>query len=180
MIEKPFTVLPYQDFLQSALFSKIDSFDCGDDDLNDFFKSDAESYHLRKLASTHVVCSDSDIVGFFTLVTDCMHSQRIQVSDSINDYPYLKYPAVKIARLAINLPYQNQGNGSWCMKRIFIALSRFSELAAFRFITVDAKNNADVIKFYAKFGFRPATQKRTDETLPMYIDYFALFNYVSK
>ena len=180
MIEKPFTVLSFQDFLQSALFSKIDSFDCGDDDLNDFFKSDAESYHLRKLASTHVVCSDTDIVGFFTLVTDCMHSQRIQVSDSINDYPYLKYPAVKIARLAINLPYQNQGNGSWCMKRIFIALSRFSELAAFRFITVDAKNNADVIKFYAKFGFRPATQKRTDETLPMYIDYFALFNYVSK
>lgn len=180
MTEKPYTVLPYQDFLRSPLFSGINTFDCGDDDLNDFLKSDAESYHQRKLASTHIVCSDTDIVGFFTLVTDCMHSQRIQTSDSIYDYPYMKYPAVKIARLAINLPYQNQGNGSWCIKRIFIALSRFSELAAFRFITVDAKNSDEVIRFYSKFGFRSATQKRTEETLPMYIDYFALFKYVTK
>ncbi len=172
-------IFSFPELLQKFTTADIHRFDCGDADLNDFFKYDAGTYHEQKLASTHVVCSDTDIVAFFTLTADCLHKQRIASSDAIDNYQHLKYPALKIARIAVNLPYQNTGVGTWCMKKIFTALSRISEIAAFRFITVDAKVTNDVYKYYERFGFRQVPLKKTEDTIPMYIDYFALYSYVS-
>ena len=173
-------VLPFPVFSESDLYESISSFDCGDEDLNDFFMNEAEQYHQAKLASTHVLCSDSDIVGFFTLVTDCLHRQRVEPDDSVAYFAHQKYPAVKIARLAVNLPYQNQGIGSRSLKWIFKNLLRFSDLAAFRFVTVDAKNIGSVPAFYKKFGFHEVPNNKNTDTVPMYIDYLSIYRYVKE
>ena len=128
-----YRILSYTDFLSSECFVRVDSFDCSDEDLNDFFKNDAGRYHEQNLAATHVVCSDTDIVAFFTLTADCLHKQRVNPDDTVENFQHMKYPALKIARLAVNLPYQKNGVGTWCMKKIFVVSSRLTKIAAFRF-----------------------------------------------
>lgn len=153
----------------------IRSFDCGDDDLNDFFWNEALLYHEQKFAATHVVYSDTGVVAYFTLTSDCLHKQRVASDDVLNNYPYTKYPALKIARLAVDKNYQRGGVGKWCMKNIFLALAKISTVASFRFITVDAKHKDDVVEFYKRFGFRQVMQNTATDTVPMYIDYFSFY-----
>ena len=100
-----YRILSYTDFLSSECFVRVDNFDCSDEDLNDFFKNDAGRYHEQNLAATHVVCSDTDIVAFFTLTADCLHKQRVNPDDNVENFQHMKYPALKIARLAVNFPY---------------------------------------------------------------------------
>ena len=170
-----YRILTYSDFLASEYLVHLSDFNCSDDDLNDFFKSDAAWYHEQNLAATHVVCSENDIVAFFTLTADCLHKQRISPDDAVENFQHLKYPALKIARLAANLPYQKSGVGTWCMKKIFVVSSRLTKIAAFRFITVDAKLTNDVWRFYSRFGFRQVPTRQTEDTIPMYLDFFALY-----
>lgn len=56
----------------------IKSFDCGDDDLNDFILNESQLYRKARLAVSYVIeRKESDkVVGFFSLAND-----RVSVSD---------------------------------------------------------------------------------------------------
>ena len=60
-VSENYRILTYSEFLSSEYFVHLSDFDCNDDDLNDFFKSDAAWYHEQNLAATHVVCSENDV-----------------------------------------------------------------------------------------------------------------------
>lgn len=84
----------------------IKSFDCGDDDLNDFILNESQLYRKVRLAVSYVIeRKESDkVVGFFSLAND-----RVSVSDFesktefnrfrkkkfVNDKRIKSYPAVK-------------------------------------------------------------------------------------
>ena len=67
----------------------VESFDCGDADLNDFILTDAPLYRKEKLAVTYTVLEKNNsnkVVAFFSLSND-----RISLSDFDNKTKYNRF-----------------------------------------------------------------------------------------
>lgn len=153
------------------------SFDCGNQDLNEFLLSDSKPYLRKLLSVTYILETDDDIVAYFSVSND-----KISVPDSDKAtwrkikalFPHSKhrsdYPAVKIGRLAVNSKYRNNGIGSDILnfvKELFISRNR----TGCSFVTVDALREA--IPFYLKNNFRyldKATADTDSDTCLMYYD----------
>ena len=157
---------------------QVESFDCGDTDLNDFILTDAPLYRKEKLAVTYTVLEKATgrIVSFFSLSND-----RISLADfdsktkynrfsrRFNNHKRLKsYPAAKIGRFAVDISMKGQSLGTYVMKfikRFFTVENK----TGCRFITVDAY--AAAIPFYLRNGFVPLNEEDVDEpTRLLYFD----------
>ena len=79
----------------------VSSFLCSDDDLNDFLKSDATKSQDELISITYLCLWQTRILGYLTLVTDTIEVKLIERADGVDSFPYARYPAVKIARLAV-------------------------------------------------------------------------------
>ena len=159
----------------------VKSFDCGDDDLNDFILHESPLYRKEKLAVTYVLKEADDLANehikaFFSLSND-----RISISDfdsktkynrfsrRFNNHKRLKsYPAAKIGRLAVHASAKGMNIGSTLLnfiKRYFTTDNK----TGCRFITVDAY--AAAIPFYLRNGFVPLNEEDADEpTRLLYFD----------
>ena len=153
------------------------SFDCGNQDLNDFLLSDSKPYLNKLLSVTYILENDEDIVAYFSVSND-----KISIPDSDKAtwrrikslFPHSKhrsdYPAVKIGRLAVNSKYANNGIGSDILnfvKEDFISGNR----TGCAFVTVDALREA--IPFYLRNDFRyldKASTESDSDTCLMYYD----------
>jgi GNAT superfamily N-acetyltransferase len=145
-----------------SVLSKKHSFDCGDYDLNDFFKNDAINYAEQLLGRSYYFENkeNKDIVGLFTV-----SNASIRVSDLPNnskrrlgkEIPWAKqgrnYPAVLVGRLGVNLKYKSMGLGSQIMDFIKAWFISNKNKTGCRFIIVDAYNNPAVTNFYTKNNF---------------------------
>ena len=148
----------------------IGSFNCGDEDLNDFILNEAQLYGKARLAVSYVIENrvTKQVVGFFSLAND-----RVSLSDFenktefnrfrkkrfVNDKRIKSYPAVKIGRLAIDLSAKGQSLGTFILdfiKSYFV----YDNKAGCRFVTVDAYLNA--LPFYIKNGFLPLSEEIED------------------
>jgi hypothetical protein len=122
------------------------NFDCGDDDLNDFFNIDAIKYQKQLLGQTffHRHIQNGKIVSAFSLsptgmaVSDLPGSRRKKVKMYIpNEKPLQMYPAYLIGRLGVSLEFSGQGVGSQLVDIIkYFCLSSYP----CRFLVVDAYN----------------------------------------
>jgi GNAT superfamily N-acetyltransferase len=158
----------------------IESFDCGDADLNDFILHESLLYRQALLAVSYVVESRQDnsvISAYFSLAND-----RISLSDFdsktkfnrfrkhrfINEKRLKSYPAVKICRLGVHTQAKGLHLGTFLIdfiKSYFIIDNK----TGCRFLTVDAY--ADAIPFYLKNGFVPLNNEDTDAaTRLLYFD----------
>ena len=151
-----------------------DSFDCGNDELNDFLQTDALQNQDDWLSITKVMYIDTTLIGYFTLIADTLHKERMELPDKLADYPYQKYPAIKLARLAIDKRYQHQGYGSELMNEFFDTARDAVRFDGGRFITVDAKT--DAVGFYKQYGFHPVKSAAGNDVIPMYMDFFKYYN----
>ncbi len=157
---------------------KVESFDCGDVDLNDFIINESVLYQDALLAVSYVVESNTkQAIGYFSLAND-----RISLTDFenttqfnrfrrhrfVNEKRLKSYPAVKICRLGIDLSVKGCGIGSELIdfiKSYFIVNNK----TGCRFITVDAYTAA--VSFYLKNGFVPLTTEDANEhTRLLYFD----------
>ena len=75
----------------------VSTFSCGHDDLDEFLIEDSMDYQRERLSVTRLAYIDSEIVGFFTLVTDCIDVKQVDPENGRRGYPYRKYPAIKVA-----------------------------------------------------------------------------------
>jgi len=146
----------------NSVLSKEYSFDCGDYDLNDFFKNDAINYAEQLLGRSYYFESkeSEDIVGLFTV-----SNASIRVSDLPNnskrrlgrEIPWAKqgrnYPAVLVGRLGVNLKYKSMGLGSQILDFIKAWFVSDKNKTGCRFIIVDAYNNPKSCDFYIRNGF---------------------------
>ena len=165
-------------------FEQLKTFDCGDDDLNEFFREDAlphkeellaETYALRLIDSEATGSNDSlsDPVAFVTFNNDnielTQRKRKKLLPAKKARYRYL--PAVKIGRLGVRKEYQRKDIGTHLLnmvKRLFLTNNR----TGCRFITVDAYNKPRVLKFYLKNDFSFLHNK--DENKATRIMYFDL------
>ena len=66
----------------------VSSFDCGDEDLNDFILNESVKYRQARLAVTYVieVRNSNHVVGFFSLAND-----RVSLSDFENKTDFNRF-----------------------------------------------------------------------------------------
>jgi GNAT superfamily N-acetyltransferase len=149
----------------------VSTFSCGHADLDEFLIEDSMEYQQERLSVTRLAYINSEIVGFFTLVTDCIDAKQVAPEDGRREHPYRKYPAIKVARLATSKKHQRNGIGSLMLREVLALTIMISEYVGCRIITVDAKPES--VGFYEKFGFKRAKSRRSDP-VPMYMDYHRL------
>ena len=172
------------EFIRLLPDHSLKSFNCGTgqicDDLNDFFHNDAKAYLLQLLTVTYLFESSDSTVAFFSVLND-----KITIEDSgekkffnllsrkskiPNEKRWPSYPAVKVARLGVHLPYQGRDIGTAILDFIKMFFTEKNKTGC-RYITVDAYNESRVIKFYLRNDFTFLTESdKDDPTRLMYYD----------
>lgn len=157
----------------------VNSFSCSNNpeeaDLEEFLKEDALRCQNSFFSVTRVVLWKGVLVGYFTLVTDCIKKEEMTRRDRIKGYKYRFYPAIKIARLAVHDDYRHRNNGINMLIEIFSIVGDIAENVGCRILTVDAKPAS--VGFYEKSDFQRALVNRGD---PQEIPFlFILTSYIS-
>lgn len=158
----------------------VNSFDCGDSDLNEFLLEDAKHFLEKRIANTYILEDEGHVAAYFCLLNDKVSRQEItnsrwrSIKDSFPDTKrFRSYPTIKIGRFAVSNDYQGRNLGSDLMDKLKMLLKNEASHSAFRYITVDAYLSA--IPFYLKNGFVELTKKEEDEhTKLMYFDMMEL------
>lgn len=88
---------------------KVETFDCGDDDLNDFIVNEAQPYRKALIATSYIAQNKEGILlGFFSLANDKIslsnfasktEYNRFRKTRFVNEKRLKGYPAVKLCRL---------------------------------------------------------------------------------
>ena len=153
----------------------MSSFDCVDDDLNEYFREDALPHKKELLTQTYSLQEASDEISvplaLFDLCNDSVHLKKykeIVDLDPTKQYPFL--PAVKITRFGVTKELHGLNLGSHTLnliKKLFLTDNR----TGCRLITVDAYNSDKVLAFYAKNGFQPFNNKDCErQTRSLFFD----------
>ena len=146
---------------------ELDSFSCGDEDLDDFFHQEACLYDGQLLGKTYFFASErsgkDEIVCAFTLANDSIkaalipNASRNKIQRKIpNSKRTRSYPAGLIGRLGVAKNFQgtNDGIGSQAIDYIISWFLLPDNKTGCRFIVVDAYNKENVLRFYGKNGFK--------------------------
>lgn len=144
-------------------------FDCGNDDINDFFAHDSRNYQQQLLGKTYCFMPDNDtqtVVAFFTLSNDSLkaytlpNNRKRQVQKNIPREKMLKsYPATLIGRLGVNTHFRQscgEGNASIGDQMLTFVKEWFCQddnKGGCRFLVVDALNTEAVLRFYQRNNF---------------------------
>jgi hypothetical protein len=143
-------------------------FDCGNDDLNDFFLNDALNYQSQLLGKTYCFTLDEnpkEIVCAFTISNDSIkttflpNARKQKVNKKIPSEKRMRtYPAVLIGRLGVNKKYRTLRNeedrtGKQLMDFIKSWFIDGANKTGCRFIVVDSYNTESPLKYYTRNGF---------------------------
>ena len=134
---------------------ELESFSCGDKDLDDSFHQDAFLYAEQLLGKTYYFSTTGDdkkIVCAFTLANDSIKAALIPNTSKRTR----SYPAVLIGRLGVAKEFQGTvlAVGSQVIEYIASWFVHPNNKTGCRFIVVDAYNKENVLHFYEKNGFK--------------------------
>jgi GNAT superfamily N-acetyltransferase len=147
--------------------------DCGDEDLNEFFRKDAFAHKKELLAETYYFAPNEATeknlffpVAFVSFLNDAIQItseerkttkkglwKHLKRNIPYQKRGYLSFPAVKIGRLGVHKKYQRLGLGTSLLnmtKEYFLTNNR----TGCRFLTVEAYNKLEVTGFYERNGFQ--------------------------
>jgi len=129
---------------------ELEEFDCGNEDLNEFFKEDAIKYSKDLLGKTYAFVLDKSkttVVCMFTVSNDSLkaddlpNSRRKKVNKEIpRNKQRKRYPAVLIGRLGVASRFSGSGIGTQLMDFIKAWIIDPLNKTGCRFIVVDAYN----------------------------------------
>lgn len=137
-------------------------FDCGDDDLNEFFKIDAFLQQRELLCKNYCFVDETtegqQIIAAFTLSNDSIkkipNSRKKKIEKEIDRTKhYFSYPAVMIGRLGIAKDMQNKHLGGELIRFIKAWFLDPLNKTGCRFILVDSYKTERNLHFYERNGF---------------------------
>ena len=135
------------------------AFDCGQADLNAWFRQRAGQDQRRNVARVFVAVDDTlSVAGFYSLsaFTLALTDLPAELAHVLPRYDAI--PAALIGRLARDVRVRGQGVGEYLLgDAIGRVLDAARTLAVFAII-VDAKDH-QAAAFYREFGFRPFPQR---------------------
>lgn len=140
---------------------RIDSFSCGDRELDEYFKERSVRYTSELLSKNYAFVTDSgEIVTAFSYSNYCINSQQLpgNVRNRLQrKTPNLKrmrsYPALLIGRLGVDVRYHGLGLGSQTLNFIMRLYLHPDREGLCRFVIVEAVNRPETIRFYERNGF---------------------------
>lgn len=150
-------------------------FDCGHEDLNDFFKNDSHNYSRELLGKSYCFLLDENpdtIVCAFTISNDSIkanflpNSRKKKVSKKIPRPKHFRsYPAVLIGRLGVNQTFKRNGIGRELMDFIKSWFIDPNNKTGCRFIVVDSYNENIPKQYYMnnEFEFLFSTEDQEKE-----------------
>ena len=124
-------------------------FDCGNEDLNRFFRQYASQAVRNRDCTCYVaVEDDEELVGFFTLSAAEIAFEKIRKFGVRSGYSSV--PFVRLGRLAVSLSFQGRGIGH----KLVAAASSISQAQAIgtKGLVVEAKTD-ELLSFYEQLGF---------------------------
>ncbi len=161
--------------LSELILNNCYAFDCGAEDLNEFFACDALAYERDLMGKTYCWLDNTDdktIVAMITLANAGIHTTHLQNNPKRKlhkSIAYKKqgrtYPAVLIGRLGVNKAYQSSYYriGTQIISFIKNWFISSDNKTGCRFILVDAVNNPHTIQYYERNGFHPLFPRVDDE-----------------
>ncbi len=155
------------------LLISCNTFDCGHNDLNDFFTKDCINYSKELLGKTYCFTLDENpntIVCIFTISNDSIkasllpNARKKKVSKCIPHEKHMRnYPAVLIGRLGVNNEFKGKGIGRELIDFIKSWFIDEQNKTGCRFIVVDSYNEESPIIFYKKNDFNFLFGDEADE-----------------
>jgi len=156
----------------------LSSFTSSNEDLNDFLHNDACKSQEDLISRTYLCVWQSRLAGFFTLVTDTIEVKLVEQEDGIDDYNYQKYPAIKIARMAVDEKLSGAGIGRYLLLAAVGKVHHLSQEVGCRYITVDSKREA--VGFYEKNGFKIIKKYENRNFPPMYLNMYPIIQRIEQ
>ena len=158
--------------IRASTGNASESFTCGEPRIDSFLRSDAFLCHQNHYLSLYeaFIQNTGEIIAYFSLSNDVIqfpdHSDRQDLiellSPSISsEYrelfgEQLYYPAVNIPYLAVHKDFQGRNIGSGIIRFIYQTYQNI-HYSGCQFITIDAINKANTLRFYEKNGFEYLT-----------------------
>ncbi|MBI2145973.1 GNAT family N-acetyltransferase [Candidatus Woesearchaeota archaeon] len=157
-------------------FHSVAYFKSYEQELVDFLIEDAFDNQKKQISITYLwfLKSNKELIAYVTVLADAISLQgEIKEYFKQKGIPYKSLPALKIGRLCVSDRYLGRGIGTLMIEFVLVLAQKISKEIGLRFITTDAKRNAnptrDSIHFYKKFGFEVLKQ-REKGTIPLYKD----------
>lgn len=141
--------------------------------LKTFLKKEAKKLHKENLARTFVLVEENKTRVWAYITTLCTQVSVEQFDEPalVDGFRYKDYPAIRLARLAVDKDVQGAGAGSQLVDFVLgLAVEHIMPHTGCRFLIVDSK--APSVSYYAKKGFRkigPVADGDGTQT-SMYID----------
>ena len=158
----------------------VESFDCGDQDLNDFILNRSAAYQKYLLSVSYAFANPDNgkILAYCSLANDKVAVTDFKDKTECNrfrrhhGFPNAKrlksYPAVKLCRLGVDTSAKGKQIGTSILNYIQ-SIYAMENKAGCRFLTVDAYLGA--VPFYIKNDFQFMNAEDTDpHTRMMYFD----------
>jgi len=149
--------------LSQDLIESCNAFDCGHDDLNDFFTNDSQSYSSQLLGKSYCFLLDEnpkEIVCAFTISNDSIKTNNLpnnrkkRVNKEIPRVKHFRsYPAVLIGRLGVSDKYKQNGIGRELMDFIKSWFIDPENKTGCRFVVVDSYNEDIPLAYYQRNSF---------------------------
>jgi ribosomal protein S18 acetylase RimI-like enzyme len=140
-----------------------------------YLKRNARKHHDESISKTFVMVDENapvprPIVGYITILVSEIQNQMAKV-EAIGEGYTFHWPAVKIARLAVDERYRGKGLGRDLVSfAVALIMRQIMPYVGCRFITVDS--NRPAVEFYEKRGFTlvDTPENRAHHTPVMFLD----------
>lgn len=141
--------------------------------LKTFLRKEAKKLHQENLARTFVLveANGTRVLAYVTTLCTQVSVEQFDTSALVDGFRYKDFPAIKLARLAVDAELQGQGVGGQLVDFVIgLAVEHVMPHTGCRFLIVDAK--ASSVSFYERKGFSKIGQTADgDQVLtPMFID----------
>jgi GNAT superfamily N-acetyltransferase len=132
----------------------VESFDCGQADLNRFLQKHALHNQHSGGSQTYVGLADEAVIGYYALAVGSVEQEQApeRVKKGLAKH---SIPIMLLARLAVDLRWQKQGVGAALLKDATLRTLQAADIAGIRALVVHAKDDV-AKKFYERFDFLPS------------------------
>jgi GNAT superfamily N-acetyltransferase len=129
---------------------RIESFDSGNSQLNDWLKRRALKNELEGASRTYVLCAGEVVVAYYCLSNGAV-AQTAATGRVRRNMPD-PIPVMVIGRLAVDCQWQGKGIGRALLRDAILRTLQAAEIAGIRAILVHAISE-EAKQFYEKCGF---------------------------
>jgi GNAT superfamily N-acetyltransferase len=150
---------------------ELESFDCGDEPLNNYLKRHAWANQQKSsIGVTYVAVDEAAprlVIGYFTLATASVPRDSFP-KKYVRGLPRYDLPLILLARLAVDRRFSGRGLGHALISEAFKIALRVADDVGCRCIITDAY--PDRVDWYARYGFVPLAGAAEGGPQRMFLD----------